>query len=229
VARAGRGGAARRRRRPGGRAGRHPPDRRAGRPGQPAAGELSGRHLTGLAVGSRRAGAVRRRDGLAGAARPDPRRGQAPPGPAGPARGDRVGGRRSGPGGARRGRGMGTARVFGGRASAHGIAGHRSRGRRRARARAGRGGAHPAPRAAAAGPAGRQGDRPRTSAVRCHGELADRQAADPPGGPGPARRHRDGDHHAGGPGTPAGGSRPRTRPPSRLARTWAWTPRPRCR
>ena len=100
-------------------------------------------------------------------------------------------------GGARRGRGMGTARLFGGRASGHGIARDRSRGRPRPRARAGRGGAHPAPRAAAAGQAGRQGDRPRTAAGRRHGELADRQAADPPSGPGSARRHRDGDHHAG--------------------------------
>ena len=64
--------------------------------------------------------AVRRGDGLAGAARPGPRRRQAPPRPAGPARGDRLGGRRSGPGGARRGRGVGTARLFGGRASGHG-------------------------------------------------------------------------------------------------------------
>ena len=44
---------------------------------------------------------------------------------------------------------------------ASGVARDRSRGRRRSRARAGRGGAHPAARAAAAGQAGRQGDRPR--------------------------------------------------------------------
>ena len=77
------------------------------------------------------------------------------------------------------------------------IARDRSRGRRRPRSRACRAGAHPAARAAAAGQAGRQADRPRTVARRRDGELADRQAADPPGGPGAARRPRDGDHHTG--------------------------------
>ncbi len=62
---------------------------------------------------------------------------------------------------------------------------------------AGRRGHHPAPRAAAAGQAGGQGNRPRTAADRRHGELADRPAADPPGGPGPARGGRRRDHHAG--------------------------------
>jgi hypothetical protein len=38
-----------------------------------------------------------------------------------------------------------------------------------------------------------KGDRLRTAAGCRHGELADRQAADPPGGPGPARRRRDGE------------------------------------
>ena len=168
-------------------------------PGRPTPGRLyEPRHRpAGLAVGPGHAGRVRRGDDLAGAARPGSRRRQAPPRPAGPAGGDRLGGRRSGPGGARRGRGVGTARLFGGRASGHGIARDRSRGRPRPRTRAGRRGHHPAPRAAAAGEAGGQGNRPRTAAGRRHGELADRPAADPPGGPGPAPGGRRRDHHAG--------------------------------
>ena len=66
-----------------------------------------------------------------------------------------------------------------------------------------------------------------TAAGRRHGELADRPAADPPGGPGPARRRRDGHHHAGaGWVGRAGSSQLRTRPRSRLARTCGWTRRP---